>query len=372
MKTPILFFVLLLFVTNPAFNQNNAPEVTNVTFNQRTDGTFIVDVYYDLNDADGDTMLVTMQVSEDSCAAWNFSCDSISGDVGAEILSGTGKHIVWDFGGEHPQIFGDQFRVKIIANDLQNNLEWINVPAGQYTYGQGDTVKTINYDFQIMKYQVTNQQYVDYLVEALLVGNITVTTNTVQGYYTGDPHWPAGNYEFLNLYDSDCRIDWNGSSFSIVSGYEDHPVVEVTWFGSWGFAEHYGYRLPTEYEWEKAARGNTGWDYPWGDNIDGSRANYWNSGDPFDNGTTPVGYYDGSNHSGFQTTDSPSPFGAYDMVGNVWDWTDSFYGDSYANFRVQRGGSWYNINPYYLQSWVRICNDPPLSIYNRGFRCSRN
>jgi uncharacterized protein (TIGR02145 family) len=116
MRTLILFFILLINFSL-LFTQNNAPEVTNVTFSQRTDGTFIVDVYYDLNDADGDTMFVTMQVSEDSGSIWFFACDSTSGDVGDGILSGAGKHIVWDFGGEHPQIFGDAFRIRIIADD---------------------------------------------------------------------------------------------------------------------------------------------------------------------------------------------------------------------------------------------------------------
>lgn len=176
-----------------------------------------------------------------------------------------------------------------------------------------------------------------------------------------------GTYEFLNLDDSDCRIDWDGSNFSIVSGYENHPVVEVTWFGSWAFAEHYGFRLPTEEEWEKAARGNTGYDYPWGDNLDGSRANYSNSGDPWDNGTTPVGMYNGQTIQGFSTTDSPSPFGVYDLAGNVWEWTDSWYSDT-SSYRVLRGGSWYG-SASYLPSWYRDYGNPDGSGSDIGFRC---
>jgi uncharacterized protein (TIGR02145 family) len=117
MKYIIYLYAILLFVTFQIYSQNSVPEVTNVTFNQRTDGSFIVDVYYDLNDAEGDTMLLTMQVSEDSGATWLFNCDSASGDVGEGILTGTGKSIVWDFGAEHPQTFGDAFRIRIIADD---------------------------------------------------------------------------------------------------------------------------------------------------------------------------------------------------------------------------------------------------------------
>ncbi len=252
------------------------------------------------------------------------------------------------------------------------DFEWCDVPAGDYTYGDPAQTLNINYDYEIMKYEVTNQQYVDYLQEALNAGDITVTSSTVEGYYTGDQHYSAGTYEFLDLDDSDCRIEWNGSNFSIISGYEEHPVVEVTWFGSWAFAEHYNLRLPTEHEWEKAARGNTGYDYPWGNSIDGSRANYWNSGDPFEGNeveTTPVGMYNGQTIQGFSTTDSPSPYGAYDLAGNVFNWTDSWWSDT-SSGRVVRGGSWHG-GTAYLRSWFRGSYGPTDSYYNIGFRCVR-
>ena len=261
----------------------------------------------------------------------------------------------------------------IVEGDTSGNqltLEWVTVPAGAYTYGEGDTSKTIDYDYYISKYEITNAQYVEYLEAALAAGDITATTNTVEGNYSGDVQWSSGTYEYLDLDDGDCRIDYDGSNFSIVSGYENHPVVAVTWFGSNAFAEYYGWKLPTEEEWEKAARGNTGYNYPWGDAIDGSRANYLNSGDPYDNGTTPVGYYNGSNQNGFQTTDSPSPYGAYDMAGNVWEWTNSFYGGSYPSDRVLRGGWWRN-GTNGFQSWHRYQRQPAIGDSNYGFRVSR-
>jgi formylglycine-generating enzyme required for sulfatase activity len=221
-----------------------------------------------------------------------------------------------------------------------------------------------------VKNEVTNEQYVVYLEQALSQEEITVTSSTVEGYYPGDDEWDPGTYEFLDLDESDYRIEWTGSEFTIDSGYENHPVVEVTWFGAWAFAEHYGFELPTEQEWEKAARGDTGYDYPWGDNIDGSMANYVNSGDPFDNGTTPTGYYNGQNYSGFQTTDSPSEtYGIYDMAGNIREWTGSFWTVTSA-YRVYRGGSFYCYD-YYLQSWSRSSRNPNCSDSDVGFRCLR-
>ncbi len=266
------------------------------------------------------------------------------------------------------------------SNEVSYSLfEFCDVPAGEYTYGSNDETQNIPYDYLIMKYEVTNQQYVDYLEEAYAAGNIWIEGGNVVGYYEGDSLWSAGNYDFYDLgtplsYNY-AQISYDGNSFIInvpseynQGDFDEHPVVDVSWFGAWAFAEHYGLRLPTEHEWEKAARGNTGWDYPWGDDVDGSQANYRDSGDLWDNGTTPVGFYNGQNYEGFQTTDSPSPFGAYDMAGNVWDWTDSFWSET-SSSRVIRGGSWF-FNTNALLSCSRNSSNPYYSYYDVGFRCA--
>jgi formylglycine-generating enzyme required for sulfatase activity len=246
------------------------------------------------------------------------------------------------------------------------NLQWVRVPAGDYTWGYSDEIRTIDYNYDISKYEITNAQYVTYLENALSTGDITVTESVVEGYYEGDGQWSAGTYEYLIMDDQFCRIDYSGGMFNIISGYENHPVAMVTWFGADAFAKHFGWKLPSEEEWEKTARGNTGYDYPWGDNIDGSYANYSWSGDPYDNGTTPVGYYNGSDHNGFQTADSPSTYGAYDMSGNNWEWTLDFYSTSSSN-RVVRGGAW-NGTSSTLKSWSRNQQTPNTVAGTTGFR----
>lgn len=114
----VFSILVLLFVSSfQIVAQDQSPVVQNVTFSQRTDGSFLVDIYYDVNDPESSTMTVSMQVSSDNGTTWDFSCNNITGEVGSGIISGTNKHIVWDFGSEHPQTFGDQFRIKIIADD---------------------------------------------------------------------------------------------------------------------------------------------------------------------------------------------------------------------------------------------------------------
>jgi formylglycine-generating enzyme required for sulfatase activity len=265
-------------------------------------------------------------------------------------------------------------------------VEWCSVPAGTFTWGENDEIQTIDYDYEIMKYEVTNSQYMAYLEEVLASGDIWIQGSYVKGTYAGDEYYGTGDYAFYELgtppsYYNYGQISYDGNSFiiNVPSGYnagdfDDHPVVCVSWFGANAYAKYYGLRLPTQQEWEKAARGMTGYEFPWGDIKSGDRANYRDSGDPWDNATTPVGFYNGQSYEGFQTTDSPSPYGCYDMCGNVYDWTDSFYGGTppYTSYRVLHGGSWStdgtNIS---FHSWYRNGESPTITYNWGGFRCAR-
>lgn len=145
------------------------------------------------------------------------------------------------------------------------------------------------------------------------------------------PHL-GGSHLLLNIGD-DKDIRWNVNNFEVVGGCSNYPV-RVTWYGAMMFAGFYGYDLPTEAEWEKAARGPNNDDqdehlrYPWGNNLTSGCGNYKKSGDPYEShGTTPVGFYNGDQIPFGQ--DTINGYGLYDVCGNVAEWTLTTASDSF-------------------------------------------
>jgi formylglycine-generating enzyme required for sulfatase activity len=269
-------------------------------------------------------------------------------------------------------------------------MVWI--PPGNVRLGQTGIAGPVNdfyvAGFYIDIYEVSNAKY-KVFIDA--------------GGYTTEAYWNPVGWAWRVAHSLTLPEGWNNATYhgGGIAGMGEFPVNGVTWFEADAYCRWAGGRLPTEAEWEKAAKGgcethgDTGqcdatdtWTYPWGEGLTDPQANYDESGDPYEsNGwTTPVGYYDGSNHGGYQTINSPSPYGLYDVAGNVWEWCSTWYADYPYNpndgresppasdsewGRVLRGGSWNNGGYSSLRCARRYYYAPNIRYYSFGFRCER-
>jgi iron(II)-dependent oxidoreductase len=365
------------------------PQVTNVVASQRA-GTKLVDVTYNLYDPDGHAMTVNLYLSPDGGLSYSVHCVAVTGDVGGNISSGTGKHIEWDAGADYPSHVGSNYVVKVTASDGTSHGGMVWVPAGYVRMGLPDVVTPVHdvyvEGFYMDVREVSNAEYKEF-IDA--------------GGYTTQAWWNPVGWAGRVASSITLPYDWNNATYhgGGIPGNGDFPVTGVSWWEADAYCRWAGKRLPTEAEWEKAAKGGceTHGDpgqcdasdtptFPWGEAISGPRANYYGSGDPYDNNTTPVGYYDGSNHGGYQTQDSPSPYGLYDVAGNVWEWCSTKYAaypynpsDGRENppatyndcCRVLRGGSWI-YNTGFLRCAYRLNYDPRSRGCLVGFRCAKN
>jgi formylglycine-generating enzyme len=259
---------------------------------------------------------------------------------------------------------------------------WASIPAGEFLKGQFNEVASTD-AYEIMITDVTVSQYADFLNSAINESYVKINDEKdVVGFYPGDVFRgfkhelpiEAGDWLFLPLDDPSQRISYDGSTFTAQPGYENHPMTMVSWFGAWGYCGYYGYELPTEIEWEKAARGTDTRPFPWGDEIARNNANFYSSRDPFEDmssfgsRTSPVGFYNGRTYDGYTTLNSASPYGLYDMAGNVWQWTGNVYENEH--YRYMRGGSkdTYDMN---LRIWVTNNAAPDYFSPGVGFRCAK-
>jgi formylglycine-generating enzyme required for sulfatase activity len=220
----------------------------------------------------------------------------------------------------------------------------VEIPAGPFIMGsdEGDPEDAPAHEvdlpaFEIDKFEVTNVDY------------STFTEET--GYVTFAEEQGHGSW----------RDEWG-------IGEDSHPVVLVSWDDAQAYCEWLGKRLPAEAEWEKAARGDDGRIFPWGNDWDPNKANVQ---ERELRGTTVVGSFG----------DGASPFGVEDMAGNVWEWTadwyraypdntaeDPYYGEQ---FRVTRGGGWFDLEPQ-ATTFNRNAADPQKTANDDlGFRCAR-
>jgi formylglycine-generating enzyme required for sulfatase activity len=187
--------------------------------------------------------------------------------------------------------------------------DMVRVPKGPFLYGDEKALVVIDHDYWIDKFPVTNEKYRAFIQA---------------GGYEKQQYWSSEAWQWKTEQKIESPKFWKDKRWN----KPDHPVVGVSYYEVEAYAKWAGKRLPTEQEWEKAARGEDGRQYPWGEDFDKNRCN---SRESVIGHTTPVTQY----------SNGASPYGCYDMAGNAWEWCDDWY-DKKAGGRVIRGGSWTN------------------------------
>ena len=373
---PVIALLLMAFIYLPLVADPIAPIVSNVTAVQRTDGSKIVDIYYDLFDANNDLCTISLQLSTNggSTFAPFINPANLSGDLGLGIANGTSKHIIWNAFADNVDYDANQYVVRVTANDNTIADNFAYVPSGTFlmgdTHGGGNAnespVHNVNLNsFLISKYEVTQSEW-----QAIM------GSNPANSFGIG-PDYPVYHISWYSMikYCNLRSIAENLTPCYTINGSTDPatwgsvPTTNnTTWNAvicNWNAS---GYRLPTEAEWEYAARGATNipdYLYSGSDGI-GSVAWYSeNSG----NTSHPVG------------TKSPNGISTLDMSGNVyelcWDWYSATYYSSSAtnnptgpdsgSHRVVRGGSWFNSASNCRVSY-RTYGSPYANDYYAGFR----
>jgi len=213
---------------------------------------------------------------------------------------------------------------------------FVEVPGGTFAmgdhYGVGDEderpVHPVRLDsFRMSKYETTNAQYVAFLNAAMRDGLIEVVDGVAYALAVADQNEP---WCTLHSFHPEAQIHYSQGQFTLCiradgADMSNHPVHRVSWYGAQAFCDYYGYRLPTEAEWEYAARGgyhDPYYMYPWGSNeIDPNLANY--------DRNNPLGLMDGPYNSPVGYYGAYGAYGLCDMSGNMWEWCQDGYGRNY-------------------------------------------
>lgn len=243
----------------------------------------------------------------------------------------------------------------------------VRVPGGEFRMGTSDTLAhdlAEQFELPESSLRVEQPEHTVDLPE-FWIDRELVTNVEYKKFLDANPAFPV---PALDL-DAVRPLNWDAAARAFPAGRDNYPVVLVTWGDAAAYCKWAGKRLPTEAQWEKAARGTDGRVYPWGNRWDANRTAAGKSGA---RDAAPVGQFSGG----------ASPYGAYDMVGNLWQWTSSLersYPYSAADGReaqdapgkrITRGGM-YAFGPAISRANLRNASDPEGRAISVGFRCAQ-
>ncbi len=369
-----------------------APPVVSTVRAAQLAGTKNIEVLYDVSDADGDLLTIAMQVSGDAGLTYTIPATALSGHVGAGVASGANRRIIWNAGADWNGQLVSTAKVRITAFDGTTPPPppgMVYIPAGPFQMGDADGERPdasfthqVQVDaFFMERFEVSRELWID-----------VRTWANGHGYSIGGGgYYGAGHpVQQVNWYDAMLWCNARSEKEALTPCYYINPTqttilrtADSTAISSWVKWSANGYRLPTEAEWEKAARGGLhAQRYPNGNSL--PTENEANIGYSYGRSyyTTPVGHPNNT-----EVGNLPNGYGLFDMAGNVrewcWDWYDeNFYSDASATtnptgpnswgagYRVQRGGAWDNTTLGLQAAW-RSPNNPGNSDNHDGFRCVR-
>jgi formylglycine-generating enzyme required for sulfatase activity len=256
----------------------------------------------------------------------------------------------------------------------------VYVPAGEFEMGSDDD--EVDYALQLCN------EYYDDCEQKWFEAEQPVHTVALDGFWIDQTE--VTNAQFAQCVAAGAcdrpparSGSYTRDSYYGNSAYDNYPVIYVSWSQALEYCTWAGARLPTEAEWEYAARGPEGRRFPWGDEFDGMRLNHCDANCEFDwaNETVDDGYADTAPVGSYPA--GASWCGALDMSGNVWEWVQGWYGDypsgrqvnptgpSFGAWRVLRGGSWPYV-PHAVRGTYRDWSRPNDQSNVFGFRCARD
>ena len=352
-----VIFLSCLLLSISAYS--SVPVLKNISYHFMFDDN-LLRIDYDLSFAGPGSANISFRCSNDGGKTFNIIPHSLAGDFGS-VNPGNGKKIFWAIFVDYPSLSPNNTTIQMLAGDVDHNLIYLSkgntdmvlIPSGSFRMGSYDAPDGMPiYGDELPDHVVS--------VDSFYIDTCEVTNSQYAAFMSATGHAAP-------LYWSDPRFTGN-----------DKPVVGVTWNDAVAYCNWIGKRLPTEAEWEKAARGGqVSREFPWGNELNRNYANYAGiEGIDVWYDTAPVRSF------------APNDYGLFDTVGNAYEWCSDYYDFFYYTVsetnnpqgpseeqptRSLRGGSCYDgFFPSYLRSATRYSYDP-ATIETKdaiiGFRC---